>query len=227
MVAQVVDTCSICRTWARHGSDPRIAVRQALRFNQSIQCDLMFYTQELDRVVRDYIILHMICECIRWTVAVEVPNKEAATLIDAITHYWIMPFGPPDLMTWDGEGELRSDEAQTWADRWNFKLHIKPKGRKAYIAERHHEILRVQLHKMSMQAKKDALTYLHCDGGFRYILSEAVFSKNALLSIGEGTPYSALYGRVPKLLPQIDDVCGVARFDEDETGVPGHDQCKD
>ena len=79
----------------------------------------------------------------------------------------------------------------------------------------------MQLHKISLQTQKDSLAYLQEERGFRYILSEAVFSKNALLSIGEGTAYSALYGRIPKLLPQIDDVCGIARFDEDENGVMG------
>ena len=80
--------------------------------------------------------------------------------------------------------------------------------------------MRIQLHKMEMQIHKDKLVFLLKDC-FDHVIAEAVFSKNCLLSIGEGTPYSALYGRVPRLLPQIEDVTGTARMHDDETGVAG------
>ena len=35
-------------------------------------------------------------------------------------------------------------------------------------------------------------------------LAEAVYCKNAFLTIGEGTPYKALYGRVPLLIRVFD-----------------------
>ena len=38
---------------------------------------------------------------------------------------------------------------------------------------------------------------------FKYILSDAVFCGNALLTINQTTPYNAVYGRVPKILPGI------------------------
>ena len=41
-----------------------------------------------------------------------------------------------------------------------------------------------------------------------------------MLSIGEWTPYVALLGRVPALLPQIEQIVGVAHLN-DETGVDG------
>ena len=34
-------------------------------------------------------------------------------------------------------------------------------------------------------------------------VSEAIFSGNALLSVNDATPYNAVYGRVPNLLPDI------------------------
>ena len=52
------------------------------------------------------------------------------------------------------------------------------------------------------------------------VLADAVYSKNALLTIGEGTPYIALLGRVPPLLPQIEHIAGTAHLN-DETGVGG------
>ena len=77
-----------------------------------------------------------------------------------------------------------------------MKLYIKPKGRKSWIAERHHKLMRIQLRKMEMQIHKDKLVFLLKD--FEHVIAEAVFSKNCLLSLGEGTPYSALYGQVPR-----------------------------
>ena len=55
---------------------------------------------------------------------------------------------------------------------------------------------------------------------FSHALADGVFSNGALLSIGEGTPYIALYGRVPQLLPQLEHIAGTSHLD-DETGIDG------
>ena len=38
------------------------------------------------------------------------------------------------------------------------------------------------------------------------VVAEATFVGNAMLSVGDGTPYNAVYGRVPRMLPSIDQV---------------------
>ena len=38
------------------------------------------------------------------------------------------------------------------------------------------------------------------------ILSEAVFCGNAMLSVNNSTPYNAVYGRVPNILPSISQI---------------------
>ena len=48
------------------------------------------------------------------------------------------------------------------------------------------------------------------DINFPHALADAVFSNNALLSIGKGTPYIALLGRAPTLLPQLGHISGTA-----------------
>ena len=55
---------------------------------------------------------------------------------------------------------------------------------------------------------------------FDLVLAESVLAKNALLSTGDGTPYQSLYGRTPRLLPQIEDLVGSSR-QQDELGVQG------
>ena len=41
---------------------------------------------------------------------------------------------------------------------------------------------------------------------FGQILAEAIFCGNALLTIRDSTPYNAVYGRVPRILPGIDQI---------------------
>ena len=52
------------------------------------------------------------------------------------------------------------------------------------------------------------------------MLADAVLSKDALPSIGEGTPYIALLGRIPTLLPQLEHIAGTSQLN-DETGIEG------
>ena len=48
---------------------------------------------------------------------------------------------------------------------------------------------------------------------FPQMLSEAVFAGNALISINSSTPYNALYGRVPNILPDISHVPAIPNGD--------------
>ena len=130
IVAEIVQTCRICRTWARSAPDTRVAMRMSTRFNQGVQGDLMFYADAGPQRARDHVILHLIDECIKWTVAVKIANKETTTIIDAMTTHWIRHYGAPDLLIWDGEGALGSDEAKTWATRWGIELIIRPAEKK-------------------------------------------------------------------------------------------------
>merc|ERR1711923_18011 len=124
-------------------------------------------------------------------------------------------FGPPELMIWDGERAIISNEAIQWASRHKLQLIQRSKHKKAWVAERHNEILRQACHKCQTQLAAEG----H-DIKFAHVLADAVFSKNALLSIGEGTPYIALLGRVPQLLPQLEHIVGTAPL-QDETGIEG------
>ena len=53
-----------------------------------------------------------------------------------------------------------------------------------------------------------------------HVLADAVFSKHARLSIGEGTHYVALLGRAPPVLPQLEHITGTAQL-ADKTGIEG------
>ena len=110
---------------------------------------------------------------------------------------------------------MSSDIAKTWADRWSIELVIKPKGKKAWLAVRHHAILRSGLHNTELQLKAEGVRVI-----FANLLAECVMAKNCLLSAGDGSPYQSLYGRIPRMLPHIEDIAGTSRL-QDETGPEG------
>ena len=110
-------------------------------------------------------------------------------------------------------------DALQWASRQPFKLATRATHSKAWVVERHDEILRNALHTCQ--------TLLAIEGRdikLSHALAGCVFSTPylALLSIGAGTPYIALYGRVPppKLLPQLEHIAGTSHPD-DATGIDG------
>ena len=47
MVDDVVTTCAICRMWQRPGRNPVTHTRLSLDFNEAVQCDLLFYEQDI------------------------------------------------------------------------------------------------------------------------------------------------------------------------------------
>jgi hypothetical protein len=68
----------------------------------------------------------------------------------------------------------------------------------AYI-DRRGALLREVIHNIVTQLQTEGI-----DCPFGHVLSEATICSNALLSINKCTPYNAVYGRVPALLPGID-----------------------
>ena len=125
-------------------------------------------------------------EHIRWSTAVEIPGKTPEDIIEAIVLNWFQIYGKPELMIWDGERAMVSVEALQWASRSSLQLIQRAKHKKAWVVERHNEILRHACHKCQTQLAAEGI-----EVRFSYVLSDAVFSKHALLSIGEGTPYIA------------------------------------
>ena len=73
-----------------------------------------------------------------------------------------------------------------------------PKQQVAHI-DRRGALLREAVHRIVEQCKIEGLTV-----PFQWVLSDAVFCGNAMLSINGTTPYNAVYGRCPPLLPEME-----------------------
>ena len=54
------------------------------------------------------------------------------------------------------------------------------------------------------------------------VLAEAVFCGNALLSINRNTPYNAVYGGVPRILPSIEQVDAPDELHQSAPGLIRH-----
>ena len=186
-IQDIVDTCRTCRQWTRPGCRSMTTTRLSTYFNETIQVDLLFHNK--------HVIFHAIDEAIRWTVAVTVANQQTETIQKAIHTHWLQHFSNPGTIISDQEGALKDEAMGQWLEQRGIRLVLRAKGQHAQLVERHHELLRKQLRVIDDQCTADALKV-----DFDYILSEAVLSKNCLISIKGRSPYEALYGRVPPLL---------------------------
>ena len=112
-------------------------------------------------------------------------------------------------------GCLISEEAALWSERWGTSFRFKPKGSHASIVERHHQIMRDQIHKILAQAR---LEKIKLDS--QRMLAEAVYAKNIMTSVHGVSPYVALYGRYPAILKEMED-SGLSLVD-DSSGTHKH-----
>ena len=200
LLPAIIDTCRVCRLWARPGPRNITSVTLHTKFNDAVQFDLLFHGK--------HIIVHLVDSAIRWAVAEEVTNKDVDTILTAIVLRWITPFGPPLTFVCDGESALRTDAAARVFTQYGTSLSIRAKGQHANIVEKRNDLLRQQLLRVDTQLRDEGLLG---EVPFPRRLGEAVLAGNVLLSINNGTPYQALYGRVPNVLPDVDLAAAAAQ----------------
>ena len=144
----------------------------------------------------------MICRCIRWHAAKEIEDTKTPQLLDAITEIWLQHHGAPKEFLMDGErGIAVSQEAKEFFDNHSIKLTVRATGKHCHFIEKRGDLLKTQLRKLDTSCKQEGISI-----PFPRLLAEAVFAGNALISINQTTPYNALYGRVPNILPDINHV---------------------
>ena len=124
------------------------------------------------------------------------------TLINAISTLWCGAHGAPRELISDGEsGIVSAEQCQAFLRHQGIKLHTKAPNQHAHYIERRGKLLRDVLHKIEAQCEREDLKL-----PFESLLAEAVFCGNALLTVNGSTPYNAVYGRVPRVLPGLDQV---------------------
>jgi hypothetical protein len=203
LINTIVDTCPTCSKWVRPGPHNQVDINIPDTFNQQVELDLLFHGH--------HVVFHMIDRCTRWHAAQVVPDRSTETLINAVDKMWVGLHGPPAEIICDGERSIaESDATSEYCKRKGIKLHIKPPGQHAPYIERRGDVLRNTIVRLQEQCRRQDL-----DVPFTEILSQAVFCGNALTTVNTTTPYEAVYGRTPPMLPSQDQLT-----DPDESGRP-------
>lgn len=188
----VVETCRVCRTWARPGHRSQATMRLSTSFNSVIQVDLLF--------IETLVVLHVIDEAIRWSAGMVIGGKTPSHILPALALCWFKVYGPPEVLISDKEGALLSEEASVFFERYGCTIRPRPVGAHATTVERHHEILRQTFHRVKTQLQAEGLEVDDAE-----IIGECFFSHNALVVVHGQTPYTALLGRTPHLLAEFEN----------------------
>ena len=95
-------------------------------------------------------------------------------------------------------GIAKSENTHTYLTRSGVQFAPRAPGQHARIVERRGALLRDTIHRIDAQLKWEGI-----DVPFKIRVGEAVFAGDALLTVNNTTPYNAVYGRAPHLLPNI------------------------
>ena len=141
LIPEIVNTCRVCRTWAKPGPSNSCSVDVPDTFNKQVECDLLF--------VHKHIIFHMLDRCTRWHAAQVIPNKEDDSLIKAIDTGWCTIHGPPGELITDCESVIvLSNKTKEYLARKGIKLHPRGKGQHTRYIERRGALLRDTIHRV-------------------------------------------------------------------------------
>ena len=191
LVPDIINTCHECRKWQRPAAATQHALSPCFKFNQQVEFDLLFY--------RHYIVCHFICRATRWHAGCAIPSKEGEVLYESLQTAWVGLHGPMTQLIADGETGLWREDVANRIRRQGIELKLRSPQQHARYIERRGAILRVSLHVMETQLEREGLVY-----SFPALLAEAIFAGNSLVHVGGVTPYNAVYGRQPAMLPPLE-----------------------
>ena len=119
----------------------------------------------------------------------------------AINSIWTNVHGPPQELILGKESAVKLSQAvERQLLQQGIKVHLHSKGQHEKFIERRGSLLQDSLHRVDGQLAEEGINDIQIADR----LSEAVFSGNAMLTVGGSTPYNALYGNVPCILPGIE-----------------------
>merc|ERR1712112_327235 len=88
-IKKVVQECKVCQKFSKSMVKPKIALPVATSFNEIVTLDLKQFG--------DKYVLWCVDACTRFIQGKLLENKQAETIIDAITDCWNLPFGIPSV----------------------------------------------------------------------------------------------------------------------------------
>lgn len=193
MVPEVVDTCRICRAWAKPSAS-MTSNRLITEFNQEVEGDIVFSRHQ----GRQKMFLHLVDRAVRWCSTIELEEKTTEKLLDAIDTCWVMIFGPMKTLIVDGELGLDNESSTWYFQVRGIQKRTAAVGQHPRVADRRVQILRSSIHKISSQLSEEGIAM-----PFKRILAEATFVINTISSVAGVSPYVAVMGRSPALMPEL------------------------
>ena len=142
----MIDTCRECRAWKKPSPDTTPAIELAVKQNEYVEGDLLFY--------KKHIVMHLIDRADRFHAAREVFSKQPQELLEALDTMWITIFGEIQHLVFDGEGAMGSDIAKEYLDHRGIKLRVRAPEQHAHLIERRGQILRHSLHCIEEQLER-------------------------------------------------------------------------
>ncbi|CAE7363144.1 RE1 [Symbiodinium sp. KB8] len=105
------------------------------------------------------------------------------------------------VLIFDGEGGLDDEESTTYFQLRGITKRTSAPNQHTRIADRRIAIMRDSLHKLSSQLQEEGLSI-----PFERMLCEMTFALNALTTVNGQSPYTAVLGRIPAILPSEDSL---------------------
>ena len=140
--------------------------------------------------------MHLVDRGVRWASAWVIPDKTTESLLTGLDQ-WIGAFGPMQVLIFDGETGLDDDQATQFFELKGITKRTAAVGQHVRICDRRTQVLRDTLHKIATQLSEEGLVV-----PLQRILAEAVFALNAFTSVNGCSPYTAVLGRIPPILPE-------------------------
>eukprot|EP00971_Amphidinium_carterae_P242348 4812008-Amphidinium_carterae.1 len=109
---------------------------------------------------------------------------------------WVSIFGPMQILIVDGETGLDSETSDMYFQLKGIVKRTIAPGQHARVADRRAALLRDAVHKVEGQLYDEGIST-----PFTRVLADCVFCTNSLWTFDGASPYNALLGRQPHILP--------------------------
>ena len=201
IVEKITEECEICDKSKERKNRPKKCSVRAVDFNDSIAIDLTEWWCQTKN--EKLLICHMMDEFSRLSSAKIIDNKQPETIIDTLTEKWIAVYGAPKRIIHDNGGEFNNSKMAAFLSL----MGVRPLTTSAYspfqngVVERHNAVLKSTMNRMlATYAWNDVNGML-----MNTVLQHSIFAKNALLDHKGYSPLMRVYGRLPNVVPGLED----------------------
>ena len=191
LIPEIVDSCRVCRTWQRPSSDNVASSRLVTGFNLEVEGDIMF----IHHGGVTHPVLHLVDRGVRWGFATVLPDKSTESLLNGLDQ-WLTVFGPMQVLIFDGETGLDDPAAAQYFELKGITKRTSAPGQHVRICDRRTRVMRDTVHKITTQLAEEGIAV-----PLSRVVAEATYAGNALTSFKGVSPFTAVLGRVPPLLP--------------------------